>query len=79
MAKETIVSLDIGSSKIVGLVAVVNNGSVEIEAAEHIEYEERVVEKGRVVDIYGCTEYIKRILTELEQQARRALPLVNIS
>ena len=79
MGKETIVSLDIGSNKIVGMVAVVNNDSIDIEVAEHIEYEERVVEKGRVVDIYGCTEYIKRILTEIEQQARRALPLVNIS
>ncbi len=79
MTKETIVSLDIGSSKIAGMVAVDNDGAIEIEAAEHIEYEEKVIERGRVVDIDGCTEYIRRVLSELEQQARRALPLVNIS
>jgi len=79
MPKETIVSLDIGSNKIAGMVAVVNNNSLEIEAAEHIEYEEKVVEKGRVVDIDRCTECIKTVLTELEQQVQQALPFVNIS
>lgn len=79
MTKETIVSLDIGSYKIAGMVAVVDDNAIEIEAAEHIEYEDRIVEKGRVVDIDGCTEYIKSVLSELEQQAHKALPLVNIS
>ncbi|MCM8758401.1 MAG: cell division protein FtsA [Candidatus Omnitrophica bacterium] len=76
---EPIVSLDIGTHKIAGMVAVVNNGTIEIIGAEHIEYEEEIVQKGRVIDIEGCTEYIKRVLSELEQQTNMGLPLVNIS
>jgi len=79
MTKEIIVSLDIGSYKIAGMVAALNEGTMEIIGAEHIEYEEEIVQKGRVVDIEGCTEYIKKVLTELEQQTNLPLPLVNIS
>lgn len=79
MNNETIVSLDIGTQKIAGMVAVINNGILEIIGAEHIEYEEEIVQKGRVIDIDGCTEYIKRVLSELEQQTNIGLPLVNIS
>lgn len=79
MTKETIVALDIGSQKIAGMVAIVENGTIEIIGSENIEYEEEIVQKGRVIDIDGCTEYIKRVLTELEQQTNIGLPLVNIS
>ncbi|MGC8805457.1 MAG: hypothetical protein ACP5QD_05955, partial [Candidatus Ratteibacteria bacterium] len=79
MKNETIVSLDIGSHKITGMVAIVNDVSLEIVGAEHIEYEEEIVQNGRVIDMDGCTEYIKRVLSELEQQTNISLPLVNIS
>ncbi|MCX7705035.1 MAG: cell division protein FtsA [bacterium] len=79
MNNETIVSLDIGTQKIAGMVAIVNDDMFEIIGAEHIEYEEEIVQKGRVIDIEGCTEYIKRVLSELEQQTNIGLPLVNIS
>ncbi len=61
------------------MVGIINNGGLEIIGAEHIEYEEEIVQKGRVIDIEGCTEYIKRVLSELEQQTNIGLPLVNIS
>ena len=79
MKNETIVSLDIGSQKIAGMVAIVNDVTMEIVGAEHIEYEEEIVQNGRVIDMDGCTEYIKRVLSELEQQTNMSLPLVNIS
>ncbi|MCM8764902.1 MAG: cell division protein FtsA [Candidatus Omnitrophica bacterium] len=79
MTNETIVSLDIGSQKIAGMVAAVSADTLEIIGAEYIEYEEEIVQQGRVIDIEGCTEYIKRVLSELEQQTKIGLPLVNIS
>ncbi|MCM8829147.1 MAG: cell division protein FtsA, partial [Candidatus Omnitrophica bacterium] len=79
MTNETIVSLDIGSQKIAGMVATVNDDILEIIGAEYIEYEEEIVQQGRVVDIENCTKYIKNVLSELEQQTNIGLPLVNIS
>ncbi len=79
MTDEIIVSLDIGTQKIAGMAAIVRDNVLEIIGSEHMEYEEEIVQKGRVVDIEGCTEYIKNILSELEQQTNVGLPLVNIS
>lgn len=64
----TIFALDIGTRTVIGLVAVPDNGRLQIAAQCLVEHSRRTMQDGQIHDIPGVAEVVRAVRADLEKQ-----------
>lgn len=76
--KRVITAIDIGTTKLFGLVGNVSEKGIEIIGKEIIIPPKKWIEKGRIIDIEGVTEGLITLIESLTDQAKERIEWITI-